>query len=336
MNYLIIGPAWIGDMVMAQSLYQVLKQQTPDAVIDVLAPAWALPLLQYMPEVHHAIEAPLRHGELGLKVRYALGKVLRDKDYDRAIILPRSYKSALIPWFAKIPHRTGWIGEQRWGVVNDIRRLNKTRYPRVIDRYVALGLAEGDALPESLPLPRLEVPKNAVLATQKKFALEGKTKPVVALCPGAEYGRSKRWPARHFASLSTTLCQQGYAVWLLGSPKEKTVADEVQALSEENVVNLAGQTSLEEAVHVLSMADIAVTNDSGLMHIAAAVSTRVVALYGSSDPTYTPPLTDKATILSRHLSCSPCFKRECPFGHYRCLEELEPTLVLESIAKQST
>ncbi len=317
-------------MVMAQSLFITLKQQHPLCQIDVLAPAWSLPLLQRMPEVRQAIAMPLGHGQLGLSARYQLGKQLKSHAYDQAILLPNSWKSALIPFFAAIPLRTGFLGEMRWGLLNDARRLDKQRLTMTVQRFVALGLPENAPQPASYAFPKLSITTEQQQAVIDKFQINRDRK-ILALCPGAEYGPAKRWPIQHFASLAQQKQQQGWQVWLLGSDKDKAVAEQINQLSGEVCQNFAGNTSLAEAVDLLSLADVVVSNDSGLMHVAAALDKKLIALYGSSDPNFTPPLHADAKILNLNLPCSPCFKRECPLGHTECLAKIEPASVMAVI-----
>lgn len=189
---LIVGPAWVGDMVMSQSLYQLLKQQNSDRVIDVLAPAWSKPLLECMSEVNEAIPAPFSRGELKLSQRYALGKMLRARKYDQAIVLPNSFKSAFIPFFAKIPKRTGWRGEMRYGLLNDVRILDKVKYPLMIERFMALAVGCGEAIPKPYPEPRFVVDRLAANEVLQQLNLDLSDKPILAICPGAQFGPSKR------------------------------------------------------------------------------------------------------------------------------------------------
>lgn len=317
-------------MVMAQSLFITLKQQHPLCQIDVLAPAWSLPLLQRMPEVRQAIAMPLGHGQLGLSARYKLGKQLKSHAYHQAILLPNSWKSALIPFFAAIPLRTGFLGEMRWGLLNDARRLDKQRLTMTVQRFVALGLPENAQQPPSYSFPKLSITAEQQQAVIDKFQINRDRK-ILALCPGAEYGPAKRWPIQHFANLAQQKQQQGWQVWLLGSDKDKAVAEQINQLSGEVCQNFAGNTRLAEAVDLLSLADVVVSNDSGLMHVAAALDKKVIALYGSSDPNFTPPLHADAKILNLNLPCSPCFKRECPLGHTECLAKIEPASVMAAI-----
>lgn len=327
---LVIGPSWVGDMVMAQSLFITLKHHNPDCLIDVLAPAWSFALLARMPEVNQAIPMPLGHGRFGLLSRFRLGKSLTAAGYDQAIVLPNSWKSALIPFFAHIPLRTGYLGEQRWGLLNDSRRLNKSLLPMTVQRFVALGLPTSAAQPPAYSYPRLTVNTTLQQSVCKKFAVAADHK-ILALCPGAEYGVAKRWPARHFASVASQLAEQGWQIWLFGSEKDAVVTAEINALSGNICRDFAGKTTLGEAVDLLSLADLVISNDSGLMHIAAALDKKLLAVYGSSDPGFTPPLHDQARIIHLKLDCAPCFKRICPLGHTRCLTEITPQQILAAI-----
>ena len=324
---LVVGPSWVGDMVMAQSLFMALRTRFPDLQIDVLAPAWSKPILAVMPEVHAAIEMPLQHGELALGKRYQLGKALRAQAYDWAIVLPRSLKAALVPFWAKIPVRTGYKGEMRYGLLNDIRPMDKTVLTMTVQRFVALGLPKEATLPPAIEMPHLVV---SSCPSPDKGRLGGVS--LLALCPGAEYGGAKRWPAESFADVAKHWIQQGGQVILLGSSKDAPVTAQIAAAVHSPACqDLAGKTSLQEVLGLLAQATQVVSNDSGLMHVAAAVGTPVIALYGSSDPTYTPPLSDKAHILYLGLECSPCFKRECPLGHLDCLKKITPAQVIDQL-----
>ncbi|MGH8402697.1 MAG: lipopolysaccharide heptosyltransferase II, partial [Gammaproteobacteria bacterium] len=283
---LIVGPAWIGDMVMAQSLFITLKRRFPNSEIDVLAPAWSKPLLARMPEVRAAVTLPLGHGEFGFGARRRLGRLLRGR-YDQAIVLPRSWKSALVPFFAAIPKRTGYRGEWRYGLINDMRALDKSRLTQTVQRFVTLGL-ERDALlpPADIPKPCLRVDLLNQKALLDKLALN-RDKPIVALMPGAEYGSSKRWPVERYGELAKRLLASGKQVWVFGSVKEQSLGEAITLIAGKRIVNLCGSTRLEDVVDLLALAETAVTNDSGLMHIAAAVGVKLVAIYGSSSPDYT-------------------------------------------------
>jgi heptosyltransferase-2 len=328
---LVVGPSWVGDMVMAQSLFKVLVENNPGVAVDVLAPGWSRPLLERMPEVAEAIDMPLGHGQLELKSRWRLGRSLRERRYDQAILLPNSLKSALVPYWAKIPKRTGWVGEMRYGLVNDIRRLDKTRLTMTVQRFVALAYAGDYAGIPEIPIPELQVDAAGVVSALEALGLERGAAPLLLLCPGAEYGPAKRWPERYYGELAAEMIGQGWSVWLCGSEKDRQVCAEVNRVAADRCVDLSGRTSLAQAVDLMSLADTVVSNDSGLMHVAAALNRPLVALYGSSDPGFTPPLNPRSRVLNLGLDCSPCFKRECPEGHLRCLTDIKVEQVVRTV-----
>lgn len=326
---LIVGPAWVGDMVMAQSLFITLKQQNPESLIDVVAPGWSEPILRRMPEVRRPLSLATGHGQFGLMARYRLGRELRAEHYDRAIVTPRSFKSALVPYFARARQRTGYKGEMRYGLLNDIRPLDKSVLTQTVQRYVALGLPSTAALPPVTPFPALHIDTEN---QQQQLQVLGLAldRPVVAFFPGAEYGPAKCWPIERYAQLAKQLVAEGCQVWVMGSQKDQAAADQIAAI-EPGIVDLCGSTRLEDAIDLIACASAVVTNDSGLMHVAAAVGRPMVAIYGSSTPDYTPPLTDKATVLYKDLDCSPCFKRECPYGHTQCLNDINVDEVFSAV-----
>jgi heptosyltransferase-2 len=317
---------------MAQVLYRWLKDQDPDCIIDVMAPPHTGALIARMPEVRKFIPLAIGHGEWKLPVRYRVAKSLRHEKYDQAIVIPNSWKSALVPFLAGIPIRTGWRGEMRYGLLNDVRTLDKKALPLMIQRCAGLGMPKDQRVPgrEQLPRPLLVASESAQKAVLAKHNLNT-DKPILVLCPGAEFGAAKRWPPEHFAMVARQKLQEGWQVWLLGSPKESDAAATIQRLTEHTCVNLVGQTDLSQAIDLLSLANAVVSNDSGLMHIAAALNKPVVVMYGSSSSEFTPPLGDYVAILSLRLSCSPCFKRECKFNHLRCLVDLKPEMVLNAL-----
>lgn len=339
---LIIGPSWVGDMVMSQSLYKRLKEQSPDMQIDVMAPAWCKPILERMPEVRQAIEMPLGHGETNLLKRRALGKAMRGH-YDRAYILPNSAKSALIPWFANIPVRVGWKGEMRYGLLNDLR-ANKESFQFMVERYVALAHPKETMQDSSslgglltLPKPQLSIDAATQQATLDKFALTTNSGLIIGLCPGAEFGPAKQWPVEHYAQVAEFVVKKGQQIWLFGSGKDRDTCENIkQSIPTQyhaQVHNLAGKTSLIEAVDLLAACDSVISNDSGLMHVAAAVGCHVIGVYGSTSPDYTPPLADKVNIVHTDIACRPCFQRECPLGHLKCLTSLQPSKVIAHLPK---
>jgi heptosyltransferase II len=328
---LVVGPSWVGDMVMAQSMLGLLRARRA-ATIDVLAPPWAIPVVERMPEVDHAWPADLRHGALALGERRRLARRLAGVGYDRAIVLPNSWKSALVPFLARIPRRTGYRGEMRFGLLNDRRRLDRVALPRTVQRFAALALEPGETLPEPLPQPRLRVAEDAP-AVRARLVPADAERPALALCPGAEFGPAKRWPEAHFTALAQRYVEAGWTVWLLGSANDAGPAAAIaEAVVGPHCHDLTGRTTLVEAVDLLASADAVVSNDSGLMHVAAALDRPLVALFGSSDPGHTPPLSPRARVLHLGIACSPCFQRTCPLGHLRCLQELTPAMVADALA----
>lgn len=407
---LIIAPSWIGDMVMAEPLLKILQQRhsrdshsyshayTPPVrdhnqtatIIDVVVPAYLAPLLARMPHINHVWTTSFTHGNADLKARWLLARRLREQHYAQVIVLPNSFKSALLPFWARIPRRTGWRGEMRYALLNDMRILDAKRFPFMVQRLAALGFNSDDAwlteiakfdlsrllltsqqaqispqtpapqqaivtaaaislvprlttnaaciaqtlaelrpiLPELPELPELP----ALSASQELPELPAaRSKPTLALCMGAEYGEAKRWPATYFAEVAKHKFKEGWNIWLFGGASDVALAGEVQFASGNICLDLTGKTTLAQAVDLLSLTQAVVTNDTGLMHIAAALDLPVVAIYGSSSPQFTPPLTSKVRILSLNLPCSPCFQRRCLLGHFRCMLELHPVLVLQAL-----
>ncbi len=313
-RWLIVGPSWVGDMVMAQSLFKRLKAAQPGCTIDVVAPGWSEPILARMPEVQHPVVLDVKHGEWGWKKRLQLGQQLRGR-YTHAIVIPRSLKAALLPFFAEVPERIGYRGEMRYGLINDMRLLDKQRLPLAVQRFVALGGPVSLEVPKILnPQLRVDSSNQQALVAQHDLDL---SKPVVALLPGAEFGPAKQWPAASWAETADALAARGYQLWCLGSAKDQTVAAEIQALADCPIHDFCGQTRLEDAVDLLALAGHAISNDSGLMHVAAAVGCHVVAIYRTTTPDYTPPLTDDCDILRADLGGDPQLLgvRELPSQH---------------------
>ncbi|MEQ1598782.1 MAG: lipopolysaccharide heptosyltransferase II [Methylotenera sp.] len=334
---LILGPAWVGDMVLAQSLFKTLKINHPNCIIDVAAPSWTLPLLARMPEVSEAIALPFKHRELAFFERIKFGKSLKNKGYTQAIILTNSFKSAILPFAVGIKKRTGFLGEMRYGLINDVRALDKTKLKKTVERFVALGLDKDVELPKTLPNPQLNnsLQTSWILASRAGI-LNNKSKDfnhkILGLCPGAEYGAAKRWPAEYYAEVAIAALEKGWQVLLFGSDKDVPVTSQINQLTQNNCVDLAGKTKLDEAIDLMSLCDIVISNDSGLMHIAAALNKRLIAIFGSSDPYHTPPMHPQAVIEYLGLECSPCFKRECPLGHLNCLKNIQPKQILMHIS----
>nr|WP_312854594.1 lipopolysaccharide heptosyltransferase II [Paludibacterium denitrificans] len=324
-----MAPSWVGDGVMAQPLYQRLHERYPQLELHVFAPGWTLPLLARMPEVAKAHLNPFGHGALRLRERWKVGRTTAAEKFDQVIVLPNSLKSALVPLFASIPLRTGFIGEARYGLLNDTRELDEHELPMMVERFCALAEDKRHPVKRPIPYPHLTVSELAQQQTAQSLKLDV-SRPVIGFCPGAEYGPAKRWYTRHFAQLAQRFSQAGYAVWLFGSAKDATIGTEIANLSNGTAINLCGKTGLEQAIDLLSLVKLAVCNDSGLMHVAAALGKPLVALYGSSSPDFTPPLSDQAAVVSLNLDCSPCFERNCPYGHTNCLEQLLPDMAWQA------
>ncbi len=309
-------------------MFRRLHQRFPGLILDVLAPPWVAALFERMAEVNQIVLSSFRHGELKLGRRWKLGRSLANKGYDQAIVLPNSWKSALVPFFAGISLRIGFLGEMRIGLLNDARRLDEKQLPLMVERFAALGEQRNAKPQHPLTYPNLQVSASQRENSLKKIGLDSQ-KPVAVFCPGAEYGPAKRWPAKYFAELAQRLVN--YQVWLIGSPKDQPVGEEIRQLSGDIAINLCGKTGLAEAIDLLSCASLVVSNDSGLMHIAAALDRPMLALYGSSSPAFTPPLSNRAQVLKLDLPCSPCFQRVCPLGHFNCMMQLTPDQVLAKI-----
>ncbi|MDR1529333.1 MAG: lipopolysaccharide heptosyltransferase II [Burkholderiales bacterium] len=331
---LIIAPSWIGDAVLSEPLIAQIKEAHISASIDVFAPTWCLPVYRRTHHIHRVIENPLPHGALDWSLRKRIAQSLAPTLYTQAFVLPNSWKSALIPYLARIPKRTGYTGEMRFALLNDRRHLDKQMFPRLVDRFVALAYSQ------DTPLDRVETTMPVLIPNMKnrKVALERlrlkHTSPIAVFCPGAEYGSAKRWLPEYFAELARLLLDDGMDVWLIGSPKDRAAASAIVAAvgDTSRLRDIVGQTELGDVIDLLSFARVVISNDSGLMHIAAALDLPLVALFGSSSPTYTPPLSRHARIANTNISCSPCFKRECPLGHFRCMRDLTPQEVYRHVA----
>jgi len=316
--------------MLMQPMLQRLKDIYPYCRIDVLAAPWTAELLRAMPEVSEVIINPFPHGAIQFKARYRLGKQLSHEKYDQAIVLPNSFKSVLVPLFAGIPVRTGFVGEFRYGLLNDARSLNTSKLPLMVERFAQLAEQRGINVRRPLANPKLEISSTQRDATLSKLGLN-LDKSVAILCPGAEYGPAKRWPIAYFAEIAQRLHKNGFAVWLIGSAKDRNVAEKIVSLGNLTTQNLCGKTDLSDAIALLSCAHLVISNDSGLMHLAAALDRPTLALFGSSSPQFPPPLSPKAAVMQLDLKCSPCFKRECPLGHFNCMIQLTPDTVWKKI-----
>lgn len=336
---LVIGPSWVGDMMMSQSLYRTLKQRYPESVIDVMAPAWCHPLLSRMPEVNHALIMPLGHGAWGLRERFRLGKSLRIQGYQHAWVLPNSLKSALVPFFAGITQRTGWRGEMRYGLLNDIRMLNKAAFPLMVERYVALAydrdnIQSAHDLPQPLLWPQLQVSDEEKQATCAVFSLN-RERPIIGFCPGAEFGPAKRWPHYHYATLAQQLIQRDLQIVLFGSENDRATGEQIihclPPALRSSCHNLAGKTHLDQAVILLAQCHAVVSNDSGLMHIAAALNRPLAAVYGPSSPGFTPPLSQRARIIRLASGYDRVRRGDAEQGYHQSLIDIQPSLVFTEL-----
>lgn len=294
---------------MAQPLLTRLREQDPAAKIHVLAPDWVAPVARRMPEVDEVIAVPFRHGALNLGSRWRLARALARRGYDRAIVLPNSWKSALVPFLAGIPQRAGYVGEARYGLLNST--IPNTKSPMPL-HYARLA---GSEPMQPLPQPKLQVNENEIAQTRRRFGIEER---YAVLCPGAEYGPAKRWP--YFKELAERIAMP---VVVLGSGNDREAAAGIRGK------DLTGRTTLDEAIQLIAGAAVVVSNDSGLMHVAAALGRPQVALFGSSSPEHTPPASASARVVWLHIECSPCFARECPLGHFRCMKEISVDQVLK-------
>lgn len=339
MKILVIGPSWVGDMMMSQSLYRLLVQRHPSAQIDVMAPAWCRPLLNRMPEVSQALAMPLGHGALALGERRRLGRSLRQSGYQQALVLPNSFKSALVPFFADIPQRTGWRGEMRYGLLNDLRTLDKQAFPLMVQRYAALAfdrrtIRSAADLPTPLPWPRLTVSAAEQAQALSTFVPEA-TRPLIGFCPGAEFGPAKRWPHYHYATLAEALIHRGYQIALFGSAKDQAAGEAIGAAlpadARSHCHNLAGQTSLEQAVALIAACRGIVSNDSGLMHVASALDRPLVALYGPSSPDFTPPLSHQARVIRLISGYHKIRQGDDEQGYHQSLIAIQPDRVLSEL-----
>lgn len=341
--YLIIAPSWIGDLVMSQSLYRLLKEKDPEGLIDVVAPKSTIDLLAFMPEINQAILAPFPRKKLFLGQRRQFGFSLRDKKYTHSIILPNSWKSALVPFFAKIKKRIGFKGESRYLLLNDLRKLDKEKLPTMIERFCALGVKKNEFLTKKLPWPKLEINQALIAKINSAFNFDSQVyDKLIAFCPGAEYGIAKRWPSHYFAEAAFLLAEKGYQIVLLGGPNDCDVSDQIVSEFKRrdissrlsgSLINLVAKTDINAVVGILSQVKGVLTNDTGLMHIANAFEKPTLVIYGSSSDSFTPPLNHRASSIYLDLDCRPCFKRTCPLGHMNCLNQLTPKMVLAKFKK---
>ena len=334
MKILIIGPSWVGDSVMAQSLYIILKKEYPDCSIDIVSPPWTQPIMERMPQISENIASPFLHGDIKLNSRQRFGKSLRKSNYDRSIILTNSFKSALVPFFAKIPIRTGWLGEMRFGLLNDIRKLDPNKNYLMVEKFASLSIQKNNFSFENLQFPSLTIDS----INQKKKLMELKVDSSLrslAICPGAEFGPSKKWPPEFFAEVAKAYVKDGWNVLCRGSPNDHETGKQIESINnldkERRFYNLIGKTSLNDAIDILELCEKVVTNDSGLMHVAAAVGTPLVALYGPSSPEYTPPLIDNKKILRKMDGYEKIREGNAEEGYHQSLLAIKPNEVINAL-----
>ncbi|MBN9058838.1 lipopolysaccharide heptosyltransferase II [Kaistia sp. MMO-174] len=327
---LLVGPSWVGDMVMAASLVAAIRQRFPNRPVDVLAPPASLPISTLIEGVRNAIPLGFGHGQFGLSGRWKIGRSLKSAGYGTAIVLPRAFKAVIPPFAARIPERIGYAAEGRSILLTDARSDADRKTARTIDRFVALAGPAGQ--PPASPRPMLQQPKIDLADLRTRFGLND-DRPVLGLCPGAEYGPAKQWPAAKFAALARLADEAGYRVRLFGGPKDKAISAEIARLAGVAVDDLSGKTSLIEAAALLGRCAAVVSNDSGLMHVAGALDRPLVVVYGSSSEKMTPPTAPNAEIVSIELSCRPCFKRECPLGTLACLEGIDAQRVFAAVQR---
>ncbi len=318
---LIVPYMWIGDFVRCHSVVKLLRERFPDRPVDMLATARCAPLADYMPGLRQAIIVDLPRSRIALAQQTVLANRLRHEGYGTALIMPRTWKSALAPFFARIPQRTGFVGEARFFLINDLR-LGERKLPRMVERCAMLALPRGAKPPPAWPLPELKVPAAEVAAWRNRRGLTGDGRPVVALAPGA-VGPSKRWPSAAYAALTRRLLADGLAVWVVGGPEEKSLAAEI--VGDGGARDLTGH-DLREAILALASAAVAVSNDSGLLHVAAALGTPAIGIFGPTSPWHWAPLNPLAAIVETNseLACRPCHKPVCRLGHHRCMREIAP------------
>ena len=318
---LIVPYMWIGDFVRCHTVVKLIQQRLPSRPIDLLTTAMVAPLVDYMPGVRRGIVADLARKRLALAQHRELAARLREERYGQALVMPRTWKSALAPYLAGIPVRTGFLGEARFGLIND-RRRGERRLPRMIERCAVLALPDGETWPAQWPQPELRVPSAELAGWRQRLGLAADGRAVVAFAPGA-VGPSKRWPSGQYAELARRLAAEGNAVWVIGSPAEKELAAEIVAANPTRIRDLTGP-DLRNAILALAAADVAVSNDFGLLHVAAALGTPAIGIFGPTSPWHWAPLNPLAAVIEtrNELACRPCHQPVCRLGHHRCMRDI--------------
>ena len=321
---LIIPQNWLGDIVMSQTLLKKVKSENPNATIDILVNSTFKSLVERMPEINEAIILDCEHKEFGFFKRLSLAKKIKG-NYDQSIVLSRSIKSALIPYLARIPIRTGELGESRYVLINDLRKFTKEDRRKTAFRYVSMFTKKEEVLDEKY-YPSLKSDPEKIKILSGKYKIDSEKK-IIIFAPGAAFGPSKMWPVEKFKELGEKL-NKDFFILVLGSKSEKNIGDQI--VTNKNIINLCGETSITDAVDLMHISEFCVSNDSGLMHLAAATNTKSISIYGATSPELTPPLTSNKQIHYKGLPCSPCFEKICKYGHYNCLVEIQADDVFKS------
>ena len=325
---LVVPYMWIGDFVRCHSVIKLLNARFPDRPVDVLSTTLCAPLTDYMPGLRQAIVVNLPRSRIALKDQRALARRLKRENYGSTLIMPRTWKSALAPFFARIPERIGFVGEMRFALLNDVR-YGERRLPRMVDRCAALALPPAAELPPEWPLPELKIAPAEIESFRRECGLAFDKRPVVALAPGA-VGPSKRWPASAYAALTRRLIAEGFAVWVVGGPEEKSLAAEI--IGDTTARDLTGH-DLRNAILALAAAAVAVSNDSGLLHVAAAAGTPAIGIFGPTSPWHWAPLNPLAATIETEtkVDCRPCHKPVCKLAHHRCMRDIPPEQLLAAV-----
>jgi heptosyltransferase-2 len=326
---LIVPYMWIGDFVRCHSVVKLLNARFPNRPVDVLTTSLCAPLTDYMPGLRRAVVVDLPRSRIGVTNQLSLARRLKREDYGSALIMPRTWKSALAPFLAGIPERTGFFGEARFVLLNDLR-YGERRLPRMVDRCAALALPASAQLPHEWPLPELKVGRAEIESWRHQQGLAAQAKPVIALAPGA-VGPSKRWPAAAYTNLARRLTAEGFGVWVVGGPEEKSLAAEI--VGNTPARDLTG-TDLRTAILALAGAAAAVSNDSGLLHVAAALGTPAIGIFGPTSPWHWAPLNPLAATIeaTTKVDCRPCHKPVCRLAHHRCMREISSEQVFAAVS----
>lgn len=327
---LVVSPSWVGDFVRNHTLVQVLADRHPGRPIDLLTNPVCQPLGELMPLVRRTWALDAGRGQVQLGQRWRLARQMRWQRYGTAVVVMGSLKAALVPFLAGIPERIGWLGEHRYGLINRIcRRADPQR--TTIDGYALLGLTADEAKPARWPEPHLHVPAPKIEAWKDRNGVDGQGQPIIALCPGAN-SEARMWPTEHYAQLARHCRAAGWTVWVLGAAREQAMADEIDRVAGGGCVSFTG-TDLHDCAIQLAAADVVVANDSGLLHLGAALGKPCIALFGPTPPHHTGPLNSNVTYLEIEIECRHCWGTVCPLGHHRCLRDIAPERVFEAVER---